>query len=130
MPLEPAVTRDITLITGTGRTIAPATSAFARFLRASFSVFNTREKSAKTRAPKEEGIVEKGQAMTFGPGASKSRFPQLRPDLSSYPDRAARDCFQLAVHLGPCDQRELRRQFDLGASCFDRQPLNQPGMLR
>ncbi|MBB4261373.1 LysR family transcriptional regulator [Bradyrhizobium sp. CIR3A] len=32
-PLVPAITRDITLITRAGRTIAPATSAFARFLR-------------------------------------------------------------------------------------------------
>jgi DNA-binding transcriptional LysR family regulator len=35
VPLEPAITRDITFITRTGRTIAPATSAFARFLRQS-----------------------------------------------------------------------------------------------
>lgn len=94
--------------------------------------FNTCEKSGQTRAPKEEGVVEKGQAMTFGPGASKSRLllPQLLPDLFSYPDRAARDRLELALHLGPCDQRELRGQFDLGASRFDRQPLNQSCMLR
>jgi DNA-binding transcriptional LysR family regulator len=32
-PLAPAITRDITLITRSGRAIAPATSTFARFLR-------------------------------------------------------------------------------------------------
>lgn len=57
--LEPAITRDIMLITGAGRTIAPATSAFARFLRASFSVSTPVRNQAK-RAPPRRKASSKG----------------------------------------------------------------------
>jgi len=56
-PLEPAITRDITLITRSGRAITPATSAFARFLhkatgdstptRADFVRFGSRSTRSK-----------------------------------------------------------------------------------
>lgn len=56
-PLEPAIARDITLITRSGREVAPATQAFVRFLRKSTSGSRPDRQTAKVpRRAKGSGL--------------------------------------------------------------------------
>jgi DNA-binding transcriptional LysR family regulator len=58
-PLEPAITRDITLITRTGRAVAPATSTFARFLGETTRLSTPGTGPAKRAAPRTK-VSSKG----------------------------------------------------------------------